>query len=712
MKLWLLILLTLLIPVSVSAQIVSPGGGQILSSATVVGGSCTNPQFVQAIGTNGAPTCATPSPQALPNGAPPQFVGYSGTNVGEAETLGGDATVTRTGANAYSLVVTKTNGTAFGTLATAAVPLSIANGGRGSATAPTAGMIDIAQSATTFGAVAMSGDATITSAGAITVTKSGGTLLTSLFLPINNPTATGTLTLSGAGPGSLVINDVTNSSILFGTAAPWVGSVFGYGTSGALYFSGSSHFAGGSWVADYTSASILGMGTSGSLFYYNTGLTSGTTYTATQVAAIDNTGINLAAGETFKVNGVSIGGTCGAGSYVSALSGAGVTTCGPNLGTIYAPLASPTFTGTVTAPTLNVTGTLSFPDGSTYTTAGHNTMKALGIGVVAPTTAGGLVQGTYTGNGNAYMQITNADTTDTQAYSTYYLSNGTHYGSMQLAGIGATFNGPSADNLSIATSAANGINFVTNNAGANINFWVNTLANGVLSVQQTGIVLGGPADIRYYSGTQPSAYIGSNAAANLNIAAGGHFNGSSWIADSSSFHDLSFQVVGGSMGFNFYENTGLTVGSAFTPAQIGYMTANNPGGGYVSGLRVSPGQFYTCENGFTNVANSAQVYVLGTGVWGAAYTGFLTVYSTFSGAVREDLYNISSFGSPASTTFSTAQSTCYGGGCSPFTLTQVGATDGGGNPYTKYMVTNTSGQTVTIYYWFTQVGGGSYAYCQ
>jgi hypothetical protein len=81
-------------------------------------------------------------------------------------TLSGDATLASTGA----LTVTKTSGTAFTALATATVPLSIANGGRGSSTAPTAGQIDVAQSGTAFAGVTMSGAATINSSGVITLT--------------------------------------------------------------------------------------------------------------------------------------------------------------------------------------------------------------------------------------------------------------------------------------------------------------------------------------------------------------------------------------------------------------------------------------------------------------------------------------------------------------------------------------------------------------
>src|SRR5262245_50706963 len=156
MKRWLPLLMLLLWPAWATAQITSPGGGNV-SSGTITGGSCTNPQFVQALSTSGVPTCATPAGGgALPTGNAGQFVGYPATGTtGEAETLGGDATLSRTGANAYSITITKTSGTAFTGLATATIPLSVANGGRGNATAPSTNQILVASSATAFAPVTM-----------------------------------------------------------------------------------------------------------------------------------------------------------------------------------------------------------------------------------------------------------------------------------------------------------------------------------------------------------------------------------------------------------------------------------------------------------------------------------------------------------------------------------------------------------------------------
>jgi len=217
MKYLLSALMLVLLPTIASAQIVTPGGGGIVTGGTVTGGSCTGSQFVNAISTTGVPTCATPSTGGVPAGSPPQLVGYSAANTGEAETFGGDATLTRSGANAYSISVTKTAGVAFTGLATAAIPLSIANGGRGSTAAPTTGQIDVASSATAFTPVTMSGDATITSAGVITVTKTNGTSFTAL--------ATAAVPLSIANGGRGVSTAPTAGQIDVAQSATTFGAV-------------------------------------------------------------------------------------------------------------------------------------------------------------------------------------------------------------------------------------------------------------------------------------------------------------------------------------------------------------------------------------------------------------------------------------------------------------------------------------------------------
>jgi len=82
-------------------------------AAGITGGNCPGGQFVTGTNSSGLPTCGTPA-GTFPGGNPPQITGFSAANVGEAETLGGDANLTRTGANAYSITVTRLNGLAPG----------------------------------------------------------------------------------------------------------------------------------------------------------------------------------------------------------------------------------------------------------------------------------------------------------------------------------------------------------------------------------------------------------------------------------------------------------------------------------------------------------------------------------------------------------------------------------------------------------------------
>jgi hypothetical protein len=147
----------------------------------------------------------------------------------------------------------------------------------------------------------------------------------------------------------------------------------------------------------------------------------------------------------------------------------------------YAPLASPTFTGTSTFPDavvidsnglnsgnrLTIPGTgimvasgiLYMPDGSTWNTSGINSLKSLGVGIAASTTFGALA--TLEANGNQGTSVSVINTTaGANAESTYYLNNDLgHYAAMSLESSTFTAGGPqtSTDSMNFSTSAANGI---------------------------------------------------------------------------------------------------------------------------------------------------------------------------------------------------------------------------------------------------------------
>jgi hypothetical protein len=172
----------------------------------------------------------------------------------------------------------------------------------------------------------------------------------------------------------------------------------------------------------------------------------------------------------------------------------------------YALLASPTFTGTVT-----------LPDGSTFTSAGHNNLKTLGIGIAAPTASNMVaIQGNY--NNNTNVAITNA-TAGAAAYGTYYLYNDlTHYGSMQLG------SSTSGDALSVQTNGAGGLG-ITSATSAPINLSVG--GSQIASVKTTGLSLS-TGDTYQVNGAQVLA---------------GDANGGAWTPTDASGAGLTFSSV-------------------------------------------------------------------------------------------------------------------------------------------------------------------------
>ena len=357
------------------------------------GGTCTSPQFVQVISASGVPTCATPASGGVPNGAPPQIVGYSATNTGEAETLSGDATLTRAGANSYTIAVTKTGGTAFSALATAAVPLSVANGGRGSSTAPAVGQIDVASSTTAFTPVTMSGDATITSAGVITVTKTSGTAFTGL--------ATATIPLSvangGIGATSLAAANIVTQTgaITAGNCVKWqtttsitdAGATCGSGTGGVT----SVGLSGGTTGLTVTGSPITTSGTmtlGGTLAIANGGTGSGTLAGA-NIAVFSGT---ITAGNCVKwlttTTVTDAGSACGTGGGGGAAIFTHTLTAGTSA-TLLVNSTSPAIDVNYETPTGNFTATTpaaaSMGDGQQIYLRSHNTGTAYTVGFTAGT---------------------------------------------------------------------------------------------------------------------------------------------------------------------------------------------------------------------------------------------------------------------------------------------------------------------------------------
>jgi hypothetical protein len=589
------LLMLLLWPAWASAQIVTPGGGNY--SGAIAGGSCTNPAFMQGISGTGVPVCATPAGgggSGLPPGGPPQVAGYSAVNTGEAQTVGGDLTLVRSGANALTATVTKINGVTPGPMTTLnigtglissggnlnlIVPVAIGNGGTGAVTAPAAGQLLIAASTTAYAPVTMNGDASIAANGAITVLRVNG--VSGPFAPLANPTGgqnnyaplagpsfTGGITV--AGTSSLAATQVTNLTVsgIAGLQGVTVGGVMNFGAAGQLAF-----------------------------------------------------------------NGTPMGGTCSASTWVSSISATGVPTCSVITAGLfapltnpaggvnnYAPLAGPTFSGVTTAANLTVTGTatlgnttigtastLTLPDGSTITSAGYNTVKEMGIGmpVAAPTagqtnpfqiaSAGSTTSSatSFTTNGgvsnqaNAWSVKNPPLTSGTALYAAYYASYCDPIATTNCTGPNDSYivmqnNGPGST-VSTPLSA-----LLQTNAKAGLQ--INNLANSTLSMSSTGPItftvngnevasMNADATFTAYNNAQGAINFGtggslaSTAASNFNISGGSHVVSGQWTTYPGA--TSATIIAGGAQpgNINFYANTGLTANATYTPTQVASLTA-------------------------------------------------------------------------------------------------------------------------------------------
>jgi len=127
----------------------------------------------------------------------------------------------------------------------------------------------------------------------------------------------------------------------------------------------------------------------------------------------------------------------------------------------YAPLASPSFTGTVT-----------MPDASTINTNGYNSVKALGIGQAS---AGDPLDITRNQSNATLLSLSN-NSTGTAAQLAVNLVNATHSAAFRLLGTGYTAAaGYNPDQLTLDSNAANGINIMATASTTPIFF---TVMNG------------------------------------------------------------------------------------------------------------------------------------------------------------------------------------------------------------------------------------------
>ena len=451
------------------------------------------------------------------------------------------------------------------------------------------------------------------------------------------------------------------------------------------------------------------------------GITSHAQIVSPTIAVTGN--LQIAAGANLLFAGFPMGGTCPVGEYVNALSGTGQLTCQPIVG------GGGVFVGTA-PPASPTAGQLWFnsTDLQTYMWYTDPTSSQW----VAVVNMGGSG-----GGGGPWLPVNNPTYTGLMTGPTLNLTN--------VTGSSIYWGSATAPNASINAYAPSGINVA---AGAHSNAAGNWIADSTTATIRsneasgaigyylnTGLTIGSTftptelgwwgsnglnmtTDIQLYNTTSTSLYWGSMTApdgsltglgSGLMVAGGAHYNGTTWVVDLPN----SGIITLGNGGATVYGDTGLTVGNTFTPTELGYWNAvglNLVSGVYqINGVTQpnwSPGVSY-CHNTFNNIPNGGQVVVFQTGVWGASSAGFLTVSNTFSGAISMTLYGVASFGS-GSSQFSVIQHSDYGGGAAPFTLSVAGNPDMSAN----YVVTNTSGQTTSVYYWYTPVGGPNSVYCR
>ena len=539
---------------------------------TPMGGACPPGEFVSTLSNTGVPTCTTPAagnfaPLANPAGgqnnypptASPTFTGTVTAptiNVTTQYQLNGTVFGGACPANEFVTAISA------GVIPTCAagggggptLPLSIANGGTGAGVAPTAAQILIAASATIYTPQTVGGDATLAVTGALTVHSvngQAGPFLTGAAGSITDAMLAGAYSGVGACAAGAV------ATTLVRNAAPTCTSI---ATLGAPLF-----------------APITVVGTTppatpvnGQLWFDSTNLQTYIWYTdptSSQWVAVVN---------------------IGAGVWAPFTNPAG----GQNN---YAPLASPTFTGTTTVANLTgaTTGTWTFPDGATYTSGGLSQMTALGIGANAqPQYAIGINQ---VRNSAAEIVIFNSSTA-AAAQAVMQVNNGTSSTSMTQTGTGFTpAPGVPADSGVIGTNGSNGLVLTSGNTGANsaINFNVsgtplgsfninglsmvtpifsrvglNTLPNINASSQQTTIANGANAGLTGCSGLWVTT--DTNITGDTCVWATGSGNavlitqtiGNYCVAQNANPAADEMSMVGGSGTVTFHNNMGspLTIG--------------------------------------------------------------------------------------------------------------------------------------------------------
>jgi hypothetical protein len=223
-------------------------------------------------------------------------------------------------------------------------------------------------------------------------------------------------------------------------------------------------------------------------------------------------------------------------------------------------------------------GLLNNANGSYGTVGGGYGNSAAGAYSTVPGGIGNVVSGANSFGAGSYAHVL-----------------GGHHGATlfsddSFAASGVTFNSVAADEF--AVRATGGFRFVTGvDLAGNVTNLVAVNASGSLGVR-TGspsyaldVQTSGSSSAQLHitpTGTDSGGYLTSANPGNLFMSAGAAWNGSAWVAKNST----AYQYGGGTAGVRFFFDTGLTVGSTYTPTTRMFI---GPTGNVGIGMSTQPG---------------------------------------------------------------------------------------------------------------------------
>lgn len=303
-----------------------------------------------------------------------------GGNPFTASEMSGDCTT----AGSNSLTCTKTNGTAFSGLATASIPVSIANGGTGTSSTLT-GLVR--GSGTAMTAAELSGDVLTSGSNTVTVKGINGTLLASLATGIlENTTATGVPSIAGPADVDALYTGSGKCYLFKGTSPGTNDGCDNPAGSGTVNTSGSP--ASGNLAAFSGPSTITNTNLTGDVTTANT--------SATTVSAIDGVTVSIsgaAAGQSLTITSGPTITNAFPGVPIDTESGATYTVRGDGAGSDRVSVILTTNNTTSTAVTVPQAGSTGFDHFYTFGAINSGSVVA----TYTPTTS--------TINGNTTMKL-------------------------------------------------------------------------------------------------------------------------------------------------------------------------------------------------------------------------------------------------------------------------------------------------------------------